>query len=363
MDDVTDEMLAGRTVICVSRAGPLRGYRCDWWAVQITPVSMPELPPGVKVCADARLLAASGREGITTRELRDLAGLPNHFHLAADAIKLAWHLGHRDIEVWGADWCGKKSLHRWVREAAEWWETVRRLGLTVTRNGETMLEVPFCEFMWGGDSRDDRTLPLKERLSRYHRMHEVEMGALLKERDDFPCAIRGVGHIYLTVGDAAPAVHEAVTRAVGEGRMAVSRNELGTMYEIPDEAGRKGVECPRGERAPVPRAVGAMPPRTMAERETMESRWARVGPKLWAELHARPAKYQGDVAAEMEWLEGFAGRLSCGECKTHWRKMTAATPPDLTSAAAYYQWTVDSHNAVNVRLGKAVWGGGRMPGG
>jgi hypothetical protein len=76
---------------------------------------------------------------------------------------------------------------------------------------------------------------------------------------------------------------------------------------------------------------------------------------MWAELHSRPAAYQGDQAAELAWLDTFAGRVPCGECRRHWREMVAKIPPDLSAAAAYWQWTVDAHNAVNVRLGKPMW--------
>lgn len=86
-------------------------------------------------------------------------------------------------------------------------------------------------------------------------------------------------------------------------------------------------------------------------------RWRDRGPKMWAELHARPAEYGGNREAELAWLEKFAGRIGCGECQRHWREMVAKMPPDLTSAAAYHRWTVEAHNAVNVRLGKPVWAG------
>jgi hypothetical protein len=35
--------------------------------------------------------------------------------------------------------------------------------------------------------------------------------------------------------------------------------------------------------------------------------------------------------------------------------MVAKMPPRLENAEAYWRWTVDAHNAVNVRLGKPMW--------
>ena len=83
--------------------------------------------------------------------------------------------------------------------------------------------------------------------------------------------------------------------------------------------------------------------------------WSTRGPALWAELHARPATYSGDTAAELAWLDAFAARVPCGDCRRHWRELVEKMPPDLTSAAAYERWTIDAHNAVNVELGKPVW--------
>ena len=79
------------------------------------------------------------------------------------------------------------------------------------------------------------------------------------------------------------------------------------------------------------------------------------GPKMWAELHARPAAYTGDAVAELAWLEAFARRIGCGECQKHWRELVEKMPPDLTSAGAYRRWGVDRHDDVNSRLRKPKW--------
>jgi hypothetical protein len=79
------------------------------------------------------------------------------------------------------------------------------------------------------------------------------------------------------------------------------------------------------------------------------------GPALWAELHARAMAYGGDAEGERAWLDRFTARVPCGECRQHWLELVTQTPPDLSDAGAFYRWTVSVHNAVNVRLGKAVW--------
>jgi hypothetical protein len=130
MDDVTEEMLTDKLVICVSRAGVLRGYRCDWWIIgSFWHDADVALPDGVKVVANGKFL--KGRTGYTTRALGIRAGLPRPTTLATDALKLAWRLGHQDIAVWGADWCGK-THYRWFRESREWREAIVKLGLKVT---------------------------------------------------------------------------------------------------------------------------------------------------------------------------------------------------------------------------------------
>jgi hypothetical protein len=95
--------------------------------------------------------------------------------------------------------------------------------------------------------------------------------------------------------------------------------------------------------------------------KAVEVGWEERGPKLWAELHARPAAYTGDAVAELAWLEAFARRIGCRKCQNHWRELAEKMPPDLSSPAAYWRWTVEAHNAVNVRLGKPRWTGEKSP--
>lgn len=87
----------------------------------------------------------------------------------------------------------------------------------------------------------------------------------------------------------------------------------------------------------------------------MSEPWAVRGPRLWSELHARPKDFAGDVVAELAWLEKFAARIGCGECKRHWLAWVEKNPPDLATADTYYIWTARAHDVVNVRMGKPVW--------
>lgn len=91
------------------------------------------------------------------------------------------------------------------------------------------------------------------------------------------------------------------------------------------------------------------------KKPTSNKDWTVRGPKMWAELHARARVFTGDVAAETKWLDTFARKIGCGGCQRHWNKMIAEHPPTLTSADAYFAWTVDRHNAVNRKLKKDEW--------
>jgi hypothetical protein len=73
------------------------------------------------------------------------------------------------------------------------------------------------------------------------------------------------------------------------------------------------------------------------------------GPELWAKLHGRALL--GADQNEMAWLADFARQIPCGACRAHWEKMMVNTPPTLGD---YFAWTVDRHNEVNLKLGKAM---------
>lgn len=78
-----------------------------------------------------------------------------------------------------------------------------------------------------------------------------------------------------------------------------------------------------------------------------------VAAHLWPELHRWALGEAMTATAEERerWLAGFAGRVPCGECRTHWRETAEADPPPA-NPATLFSWTVRMHNAVNRKLGK-----------
>lgn len=121
------------------------------------------------------------------------------------------------------------------------------------------------------------------------------------------------------------------------------RRTFAKHFEMPGEG---LFDCPfEVEASPVVLTVSAAP---------RADKWKEDGPKMWAELHARPAAYTGDAAAELVWLERFARRIGCGECQRHWRELVGKAPVAkfLKDAVWYFAWTVQVHNAVSARLGR-----------
>lgn len=83
--------------------------------------------------------------------------------------------------------------------------------------------------------------------------------------------------------------------------------------------------------------------------------------RLWADLHHRAAhgacfvpSDNPDPDIEHLWLDRFANRIRCAGCRNHWREVIAKLPPDFSSRAAYFRWTVRAHNSINRRLGKPI---------
>lgn len=94
--------------------------------------------------------------------------------------------------------------------------------------------------------------------------------------------------------------------------------------------------------------------------EQMAARCAdrdKITRALWEELHGRwkvaDLSTAGASEGEKAWLAAFLTRVPCGDCKQHWSQWTAANPPDLNSAPAYFAWGWRGHNAVNVIRGVA----------
>jgi hypothetical protein len=103
----------------------------------------------------------------------------------------------------------------------------------------------------------------------------------------------------------------------------------------------------------IPRAERYLSIRRTEAPKPVENHWRRVeGPRLWAELHHRPFLPGLDGFAETAWLNRFTGRVLCGECRNEWLAWVRENPVDLSSSFNYFRWTVDTHNAVNRRLGK-----------
>jgi Erv1 / Alr family len=92
--------------------------------------------------------------------------------------------------------------------------------------------------------------------------------------------------------------------------------------------------------------------RTPGEANPPSNDWSGRGPALWADLHRWALTADLNPGAPGQWLDRFAARVPCGDCRRHWLEITAASPPALESHQALFAWTVARHNDVNRRLGK-----------
>jgi hypothetical protein len=106
---------------------------------------------------------------------------------------------------------------------------------------------------------------------------------------------------------------------------------------------------PAVESVPAKRVAVDDDERKRRAHEAFLNKWAAQGPKMWRELHEY-ALTVTDLATAVVWLEGFATRIGCGKCQSHWRELVKANPPTLP----LFDWTVARHNDVNLRLGKSV---------
>lgn len=84
------------------------------------------------------------------------------------------------------------------------------------------------------------------------------------------------------------------------------------------------------------------------------------GPIFWRFLHTWTLSFpvssptHAEQAAALNFLEAFAATLGCQTCKQHLLEYLKQVPPDVTSRACLFAWTIDFHNAVNIRLHKPV---------
>ncbi|HVS73145.1 MAG TPA: ERV1/ALR-related protein [Phycisphaerae bacterium] len=125
-----------------------------------------------------------------------------------------------------------------------------------------------------------------------------------------------------------------------------------TLLKIPEPAAGQTVTVP-------PPSKGTAKPPAIRITTAQDAAWIKRAREMWKELHTRALAYKGEVAAEQAWLREFALRVKCGTCRQHWNAMTAKTPPDLSSADAYFAWTVDRHNEVNALIDADIAAGKR----
>lgn len=83
--------------------------------------------------------------------------------------------------------------------------------------------------------------------------------------------------------------------------------------------------------------------------------WKIKGPPLWKEFHDKTKQPRRNPGEFNLWLNGFMGRLGCGNCKNRFMAWVKENQPRTESVAALIQWGIDAHNAVNVDLGKPPW--------
>jgi hypothetical protein len=80
------------------------------------------------------------------------------------------------------------------------------------------------------------------------------------------------------------------------------------------------------------------------------------GKSFWDTLHYAAAGYPVSPSDERQksatmFFSSFADVLPCNECRDHATAYVKAKPPSVTSKDALLKWTLDFHNAVNVKLG------------
>ena len=80
------------------------------------------------------------------------------------------------------------------------------------------------------------------------------------------------------------------------------------------------------------------------------------GKSFWDTLHYAAAGYPASPSDERQksatmFFSSFADVLPCNECRDHATAYVRAKPPSVTSKDALLKWTLDFHNAVNVKLG------------
>lgn len=70
----------------------------------------------------------------------------------------------------------------------------------------------------------------------------------------------------------------------------------------------------------------------------------------WLAIHQYPVDHRHDwgAADAAKWYERWNASVSgCGSCQTNWSRYVRTSPPDFTSAEAFFAWSVASHNHVS----------------
>jgi hypothetical protein len=74
---------------------------------------------------------------------------------------------------------------------------------------------------------------------------------------------------------------------------------------------------------------------------------------LWEELHRNAMEHEG--TGDNIFLTNFEKKIpkySGCSCRQFWYNWVTRNPPTYTPKGAYFAWTVNTHNAVNAKLGK-----------
>lgn len=75
-----------------------------------------------------------------------------------------------------------------------------------------------------------------------------------------------------------------------------------------------------------------------------------AGPELWNELHKLALEVDLGRPIFLNFLDHFTRRVPCGECRNFTRGYLAEYPPIF--GGKFFKWTVDFHNAVNIKLNR-----------
>lgn len=109
---------------------------------------------------------------------------------------------------------------------------------------------------------------------------------------------------------------------------------------IPDS----GMHCYEQGRSPMPTHPGG---------DGIQSGTGYQGQAKWRELHVWALTDDTSKYERAAWMANFTASLPCGECRREWRQLVKRFPwPQEGGNKELFEWSVEAHNKVNVRLGK-----------